>query len=72
MLLRAAELISDLLLGQLNSANRFRYEIGDMDRSSIPLLPDLLLISRKPRVAPRLICVEDGLVLHHQDMLLLP
>jgi len=65
MLLWAAELISDLLLGQLNSTNCFAYEIGDVDCSSISLLLDGLLTLCKPRAAPIFICVEDGLILHH-------
>ena len=65
VLLWAAELISNLLLGQLNSTNRFAYEIRDVDRSSVSLLPDGLLTLCKPHAAPIFICVEDGLVLHH-------
>jgi hypothetical protein len=44
------QLISNLILGEFNLANCFRNEIGDMDRSSIPLLPYGLLITCEPHI----------------------
>jgi hypothetical protein len=66
------KLLSDLLLRELQSSDRLAYEVRDMDRTPGPLLPDRLLILHKPCMLAIFICVKYSLVLHNQDVLLLP
>jgi hypothetical protein len=63
-----SHLICDLIIGQFDPTDRFGNEVRNMDRTSMPLLPDRLMIAHEPHTSAILIGVENGLVLHHQYM----
>src|SRR6266851_6844361 len=69
---RKVELIFDLLLRKSDRPDHLANEIGHMDRSPGPLLPDGLLILREPHTLAVLIGVEDCFILYHQYMLFFP
>jgi hypothetical protein len=44
------QLICDLILRQFDPTNRFRNEVRNMDCTSMPLLPDRLMIAHEPHM----------------------
>src|SRR6266851_7115385 len=71
-LLRELKLFFNLLIRELQSSYCLADEVRDMDRMSSTFLPDWLLILCEPCVLVILVSMEYSLVLHDQDMFLLP
>jgi hypothetical protein len=60
------KLICDLFLGKFDPSNSLGDEVGDVDHSSIPLLPDWLLILCEPHMPAIFFCMEDSFILYNQ------
>jgi len=71
-LLRELKLFFNLLIRELQSSYCLADEVQDMDCVSGTFLLDRLLILREPCASAILVSMEYSLVLHDQDMFLLP
>ncbi len=71
-LLRELKLFFNLLIRELQSSYCLADEVRDMDHASSTFLLDWLLILHEPCTLAILVSMEYSLVLHDQDMFLLP